>query len=164
VTFNLSGSYNETRIEDPNLAVAPCFDWSFAVPGQGCHVLNPPAAGGNVFINGNPLPQAPKWVGDLGFKYAYPLANGSSVYGYTDMSTRSWMDFGLYRSEEFTGAPLTQVGLRLGYTWGSDKYDVAAFCRNCANQIRTIGGIDFADTLGFINDPRIFGAQFRAKF
>jgi iron complex outermembrane receptor protein len=41
---------------------------------------------------------------------------------------------------------------------------VAAFCRNCANQIRAIGGIDFADTLGFINDPRIFGAQFRAKF
>jgi iron complex outermembrane receptor protein len=80
------------------------------------------------------------------------------------MSTRTSMDFGLYKSEEFTGAPLTQVGLRLGYTWGGDKYDVAAFCRNCANQIRVIGGIDFADTLGFINDPRIFGAQFRAKF
>jgi iron complex outermembrane receptor protein len=74
------------------------------------------------------------------------------------------MDFGLYRSEEFVGAPLTQVGLRLGYTWGGDKYDVAAYCRNCANQIRVIGAIDFADTLGYINDPRIFGAQFRAKF
>jgi iron complex outermembrane recepter protein len=164
VTFNLSGSYNDTRIEDPTLAVAPCFDWSFAVPGQGCHVLNPPAAGGNVLINGNPLPQAPRWVGDLGLRYDYPLPNGSSVYGYTDMSTRTSMDFGLYRSEEFVGAPLTQVGLRLGYTWGGDKYDVAAYCRNCANQIRVIGAIDFADTLGYINDPRIFGAQFRAKF
>ena len=27
-----------------------------------------------------------------------------------------------------------------------------------------IARIDFADALGFINDPRIFGAQFRAKF
>jgi iron complex outermembrane receptor protein len=164
VTFNLSGSYNDTRIEDPTLGVAPCFNWSFAVPGQGCHVLNPIDANGHALINGNPLPQAPRWVGDLGLKYAYPLANGSSVYGYTDMSTRTSMNFGLYKSEEFVGAPLTQVGLRLGYTWGDDKYDVAAFCRNCANQIRVIGGIDFADTLGFINDPRIFGAQFRAKF
>jgi iron complex outermembrane receptor protein len=165
VTFNLSGSYNDTRIEDPTLGVAPCFNWSFAVPGQGCHVLNPENASGTLaYINGNPLPQAPRWVGDLGLKYTYPLANGSSAYGYTDMSTRTSMNFGLYKSEEFVGAPLTQVGLRLGYTWGEDKYDVAAFCRNCANQIRVIGGIDFADTLGFINDPRIFGAQFRAKF
>ena len=165
VTFNLSGSYNDTRIEDPTLPVAPCFNWSFAVAGQKCTVLNPEnTSGTRAFINGNPLPQAPRWVGDLGLKYTYPLANGSSVYGYTDMSTRTSMNFGLYKSEEFVGAPLTQVGLRLGYTWGDDKYDVAAFCRNCANQIRVIGGIDFADTLGFINDPRIFGAQFRAKF
>ena len=164
VTFNLSGSYNETRIEDPTLAVAPCFNWSFKVVGQQCTVLNPLDANGHALINGNPLPQAPKWVGDLGLKYDYPLAGGSSVYAYTDVSTRSWMDFGLYESKEFVGQPLTQVGLRLGYTWGSDNYEVAAFCRNCANQIRAIGGIDFADATGFINDPRIFGAQFRAKF
>ena len=30
--------------------------------------------------------------------------------------------------------------------------------------IRIIGGIDFDDNLGFINDPRIFGAQFSGKF
>jgi iron complex outermembrane receptor protein len=74
------------------------------------------------------------------------------------------MNIFLYRSQEFTAQPLTQVGLRLGYLWGNDKYEVNAFCRNCANQIRVIGAIDFADALGFINDPRIFGAQFRAKF
>ncbi len=166
VTFNLSGSYNDTRIEDPNLAVAPCFDWSFIIPTDKCTVLNPrkPNAPGLVLINGNPLPQAPKWIGDLGLRYDYPLADGSSAYAYTDMSTRSAMNIFLYQSKEFTAPPLTQVGLRLGYTWGYDKYDVAAFCRNCANQIRVIGGIDFADALGFINDPRIFGAQFRAKF
>jgi iron complex outermembrane recepter protein len=168
VTFNLSGSYNDTRIEDPTLAVAPCFNFG---PGDSCTVLNQAApaapgqpASGNVLINGNPLPQAPRWVGDLGLKYEHPLPNGSSVYGYTDMSTRTSMNFGLYNSKEFVGAPLTQVGLRLGYAWGSDKYDVAAYCRNCANQIRIIGGIDFDNASGFINDPRIFGAQFRAKF
>jgi iron complex outermembrane recepter protein len=164
LTFNLSGSFNDTRIEDPSLAVAPCFDWSFAVPGVQCHVTNPLDANGHALINGNPLPQAPKWVGDAGVRYDYPLANGSSAYAYTDISTRSSMNFFVYEAAEYVAQPLTQVGLRLGYTWGNDKYDVAAFCRNCANQIRVIGGIDFADALGYINDPRIFGAQFRAKF
>jgi iron complex outermembrane receptor protein len=166
LTFNLSGSFNETRIEDPTLGVAPCFDWSF-IPGLGsvkCHVLNNFDTAGHALINGNPLPQAPKWVGDLGVRYDYALADGSSLYAYSDLSTRSAMNIFLYQAQEFTAQPLTQVGLRLGYTWGNDKYDVAAFCRNCANQIRVIGGIDFADALGFINDPRIFGAQFRAKF
>jgi iron complex outermembrane receptor protein len=41
---------------------------------------------------------------------------------------------------------------------------VAAFCRNCANQIRVIGAIDFDDLTGYINDPRVFGASFRARF
>jgi iron complex outermembrane recepter protein len=165
LTFNLSGSFNETRIEDPTLGVAPCFNWSFAVPGVQCHVLNSfdPT---NTFaqINGNPLPQAPRWIGDAGVRYDYPLPGGSSAYAYSDISTRSAMNIFLYEAQEFTAQPLTQVGLRLGYMWGNDKYDVAAFCRNCANQIRVIGGIDFADALGFINDPRIFGAQFRARF
>jgi len=164
VTFNLSGSYNDTRIEDPTLAVSPCFNWDFIVPGVKCTLLNSTNSNGLALINGNPLPQAAKWVGDLGLRYDYPLPNGGSVYGYTDISTRSSMSLFLYQSKEFDVQPFTQVGLRLGYTWSNDKYDIAAFCRNCANQIRVIGGIDFADALGFINDPRIFGAQFRAKF
>jgi len=164
LTFNLSGSYNDTRIEDPTLAVLSCFNWDFVVPGDKCALLSPTNAAGQALVNGNSLPQAPRWVGDLGLRYDYPLANGSAVYAYSDLSTRSAMSIFLYRSEEFTAQPLTQVGLRLGYLWGNDKYEVAAFCRNCANQIRVIGGIDFADALGFINDPRVFGAQFRAKF
>jgi iron complex outermembrane receptor protein len=166
LTLNLSGSYNDTRIEDPTLGVSPCFDWSF-VPGLGnvkCTVLNPIDDNGHALVNGNPLPQAPRWIGDLGVRYDFPLSDGSDVYAYTDLSTRSAMNIFLYHSVEFTAQPLTQVGLRLGYQWGGDKYEVNAFCRNCANQIRVIGAIDFADTLGFINDPRIFGAQFRAKF
>jgi iron complex outermembrane receptor protein len=86
------------------------------------------------------------------------------VYVYTDWSYRSGINFFLYESKEFDAPALTQGGLRLGYEWGSGKYDAAVFCRNCTNQIRTIGGIDFADLLGYINDPRIIGVGFRAKF
>ena len=152
LTFNLSGSYNGTRIEDPNLGVAPCFS---------CTVTDP-VKNGYAMINGNPLPQAAKWVGDVGARVEQPVPGGS-VYAYTDISTRSKMNALLYTSEEFTLAPLTLIGLRLGYTWAEGKYDVAALCRNCANQIRTIGAIDFDNLTGYINDPRVFAAEFRAK-
>jgi iron complex outermembrane receptor protein len=52
----------------------------------------------------------------------------------------------------------------VGYTWGNGKYDVAAFGRNITNQIRVVGGIDFNNLTGFINEPRTWGLQFKAQF
>lgn len=153
LTFNLTGSYNGTRIEDPTLGVAPCFS---------CTVTDP-EKNGLALINGNALPEAAKWVGDMGLRFEQPVYGGN-VYAYTDLSTRSQMNALLYTSKEFTLAPLTQIGLRLGYNWNNEKYEVAAFCRNCANQVRAIGAIDFDNLTGYINDPRVFGGQFSAKF
>jgi iron complex outermembrane recepter protein len=165
LTFNISSSLNITRIDDPSLVVAV---------GGGVPVgdaLNPtfslPGPFGPVYyanINGNPLPQAAKWVADVGLRYDVPVNADGKVYVYTDWSYRSGINFFLYESKEFDAPALTQGGLRLGYEWGSGKYDAAMFCRNCTNQIRAIGGIDFADLLGYINDPRIIGVGFRAKF
>jgi iron complex outermembrane receptor protein len=160
LVLNLSGSLNDTKIHDPGLTVAPCFNWGGT---DHCNVLNPINAAGNVEINGNPLPEAARWVGDASLRYDYPFGNGS-LYAFTDLSYRSAMNLTLYSSEEFVAAPLAEAGLRLGYTWAESKYDVAAFCRNCANQIRIIGGIDFDNATGYINDPRTVGVQFRARF
>ncbi len=166
LTFNVSGSLNITRIEDPSLIV----EVGGGVPaGDASNIVKqvPNGFGGyNYFsnINGNPLPQAAKWVADVGLRYDIPLQSGAKLYAYTDWSYRSGINFFLYESKEFDAPSLTQGGLRLGYTWADDKYDAALFCRNCTNEIRAIGGIDFADLLGYINDPRIIGVQFRAKF
>ena len=65
---------------------------------------------------------------------------------------------------EATGKPLTEGGVRLGYIWGNGKYEAALFGRNITNQIRIVGGIDFDNLTGFINEPRMWGAQFRASF
>ena len=54
--------------------------------------------------------------------------------------------------------------MRIGYLWGNGKYEVAAFGRNITNQIRIVGGIDFDNLTGFINEPRTYGVQFRAMF
>jgi len=158
LSINFSGSYNNTKIEDPTLAVGVCAQ---------CTVTNPTySSGGSTFavINGNPLPQAAKWIGDFSLNYDHPIADGAEVYFYTDMSYRSGVNYFLYESKEFDGPELLQIGLRLGYKWANEKYDVAVFCRNCANKVVAIGGIDFDDNTGMINDPRIIGVQFGGKF
>jgi iron complex outermembrane receptor protein len=161
---SLSGSYNYTRIDDPTLAVGPCFNWSFLPGGPACTELNPLNANGFALINGNPLPQAPKWVGDFSLRYGVPMGAGAELYLFTDMSYRTDMNFFLDKETEFVGPSLYQLGARIGYTWADKKYEVAAFCRNCTDQIRNVGGINFENFTGFINDPRIVGGQFSMKF
>jgi iron complex outermembrane receptor protein len=161
VTDNLlvtvGSSYNKTKIKDPGLIVAGC--------GGGCTVTNKAAPGvGNYYIDGNPLPQAPKWIGNFTARYGIPTASGGEYFIYTDWAYRSKVNFFLYESTEFTGKALTEGGLRAGYNWDYGKYEVAAYGRNITNQIRIVGGIDFNNLTGFINDPRTWGVQFKAKF
>ena len=158
----LNGSYNFTKLEDRNLAVFPC-GASSAFPPI-CTVYGAfNAATGKVSIDGNPLPQAPEWVGNATLRYGIPLAGGE-LFGYTDWSYRGKINFFLYRAAEFTGKPLFQGGLRLGYNWNQGRYEVAAFGRNITNKIVAVGGIDFNNLTGFINEPRIWGGQVTVKF
>ena len=115
-------------------------------------------------IDGNPLPQAPKVTANFTLRYGAPLASGAEWYVLTDWVYRSKINFFLYESREFTGKPLTEGGIRVGYLWNGGKYEVAAFGRNITDEIRVVGGIDFNNLTGFINEPRTFGVQFRATF
>ncbi|MFT7722490.1 MAG: TonB-dependent receptor [Roseateles sp.] len=157
---SLGVSYNDTKIEDPSLRVPVC--------GSGkCTPLDPISTIGTgryASIDGNPLPQAPKWITTATARWGIPLANGDELYLYTDWSYRSKINFFLYESVEFTGKSLLEGGLKLGYNWGGGQYEASLFCRNCTGQVRATGGIDFNNLTGFINDPRTVGAQFRANF
>jgi iron complex outermembrane receptor protein len=151
-----SASLNKTKIKDPGLFIQPC--------GGGCTVLDPAGAqAGTVSIDGNPLPQAPKTVFNLGARYNFALPGGEG-YVSTDWSYRSKINFFLYEAVEFTGKALTEGGVRAGYVFGGGKYEAAAFVRNVTNQIRVVGGIDFNNLTGFINEPRTYGVTFKATF
>jgi iron complex outermembrane receptor protein len=158
--LTLGASYNFTRIDDANLAVGAC---------AACTILNPTYAGNGgarlVRIDGNPLPQAPRWIGNVTLRYSHPYGNGE-VFAFTDWVYRSDVNFTLYRSAEFVGKRLLTGGLRVGYKWDSDRNEVALFGRNITNRIQLIGGIDFNNLTGFVNDsnPRIFGLQFIRRF
>jgi len=159
VTFG--GSLNNTKIKDAGLGVPP--GGSLRVAGA-FPTVKDPIVNGNALIDGNPLPNAPKWTANLTARYSIPLASGDEVYVYTDWAYRSKVNFFLYEATEFTGKALTEGGLRVGYLWGNGKYEAAGFVRNITNQVRVTGAIDFNNLTGFINEPRSYGLQFKAMF
>jgi len=149
-------SYNDTQIKDADLRVPVC--------GSTLCTVTDPVSGGFASIDGNPLPQAPKWIANATARYGVPMGESSELYFFGDAAYRSKINFLLYETKEFTGKPLTELGLKLGYSWANGKYDASVFCRNCTNEIVTVGGIDFHNLTGFINDPRTIGVSFRAAF
>jgi iron complex outermembrane receptor protein len=148
-------SYNKTKIHDDDLTVEFC--------GAPCTVLDPidPDHLTNVFIDGNPLPQAPKWTINWTAGYEHPVGPGS-VYVFTDWYHRSKINFFLYESVEFSDDQLLEGGLRIGYK--TDRYDVAGFVRNITNDESAVAGIDFNNLTAMVNEPRIWGVEVGVKF
>ncbi len=151
----LGSSYNDTEIKDADLAVSVCAQ---------CTVTDPLDANGKALIDGNELPQAPKWTHNLTARWGIPMDDGNEFYVFTDWVYRSDLNFFLYDSVEFTGKSLTEGGLRVGYSWNYGKYDVALFGRNITDEVQVVGAIDFNNLTGMINEPRTMGVEFRASF
>jgi len=150
-------SLNDTEINDPNLFTQGC--------GGGCDVTDPevPPGSGIYSIDGNRLPQAPKWIHNFTARYAVPLARGE-FFAFTDWSYRGEINYFLYESAEFHGKPLLEGGLRVGYNWADGDREVAVFGRNITNEEQLIYGIDFNNLTGVVNEPRTFGVEFKGKF
>jgi len=158
--WSLTGglSYNHTAIRDPNLLVRFC--------GARCTVTDPVVTvNGQQFasIHGNPLPYAPRWIGQLNVRYEAPLGAGRG-YLQGDWTLRSSMGFFLYESLEYRASSLVEGGLRLGYTWQNNQYDAAFFVRNLHDKTSLIGGVDFNNLTGMINEPRLWGVELRVGF
>ncbi len=151
--MTLGASYNDTEIEDDGISVGTCF---------ACTVTDP-IVGGLAVIDGNQLPQAPEWIANITLRYGIPMGNGE-LFAYTDWAYRSEVNFFLYESIEFTGKELIEGGLRVGYNWSDGKYEAALFGRNITDEEVAVGGIDFNNLTGFLNEPRIWGVQFKASF
>jgi len=154
-------SLNIAKIHDRNLTVETC--------GAPCTILDPIAVPFNpvtfdpaqVFINGNQLPQAPKWTVNFTAGYEHPVGPGD-IYFYTDWYYRSKIQFFLYKSVEFSDDHLLEGGVRVGYKW--DRFDVAAFGRNITNDESAVSGIDFNNLTAMVNEPRIWGVELGVKF
>jgi len=148
-------SYNSTEIQDKNLNIFP--------GGSGPVVLDPVNANGTVSLDGNPLPNAPKWVMNFTARYAIPV-EGGEVFAFTDWAYRSRVNFFLYESVEFSEKSLLEGGLRAGYVHGDNEWQVAVYVRNITNDLSLTGGIDFNNLTGFVNEPRKWGIEAKMNF
>lgn len=149
-------SLNNTEIIDDDLEVGSC--------GAPCSVSDPinPLTG-NALINGNPLPQAPRYIANVTAQHTWSLVKGE-IYLYADIAYRSEINFFLYESTEFRSSGLTETGLRAAYKSSEDGYELAIFGRNIFDQRSIEGAIDFNNFSGFVNDPALWGVELSTKF
>lgn len=150
-------SYNYTRIDDPNLAVAGC--------GAPCTVLDPPASvEGTYSIDGNSLPQAPTWIADINLRYVLELPSGVRIVATTDWTYRSRVHFFLYDSVEFSDDWLLEGGIRLACKIPNVVTEFALVGRNILNDTSLTGGIDFNNLTGYVNEPRYWGLELVKRY
>ncbi len=152
-TFNLS--YNKTELNDKDLAVQVCAQ---------CTVTNK-VENGLAVLDGNSLPHAPEWIANATLRYTKEL-EGGDFFVYSDVSYRSEIDFFLYEAVEFKGEALFEAGVRAGYQWlaGDNEYEASVFVRNLFDEQVVIGGVDFNNNTGMLNEERYIGAEFKVRF
>lgn len=157
LAVSLGLSFNHTEIRDDQLAIPVC--------NAPCTVTDPRVAdGGPALIDGNPLPQAPKWIMNAIVRYDLPLGEHGDLFFYGDLAYRSRINFFLYESREFTDASLLKLGARIGYTRFDGGFEAALFARNLNNDLSRTGGIDFNNLTGYVNEPRTWGIEARFRF
>ncbi len=169
LTLTAGLSYNSAKIDDNDLTVETCGavrldtfpNVSLCTPLDPIIVPAAPFSPAIVSIDGNQLPQAPKWIANFTAGYEHPIGNGA-LYVFTDWYHRSKVQFFLYRSVEFSDDQLLEGGLRVGYK--TDRFDIAAFGRNITNDESAVSGIDFNNLTAMVNEPRIWGVEFGVKF
>ena len=150
-------SYNQTRIDDPDLAIQGC--------GAPCTMLDSPASAEGTFsIDGNGLPQAPGWIADVTLRYALDLPAGVRLIASTDWAYRSRVRFFLYDSVEYADDSLLEGGLRLACLLPYGNIEVALIGRNILNDTSPTGGIDFNNLTSYVNEPQFWGFEVVQRF
>ncbi len=159
VTDNLvlSGGfgYSETEINDNGLSV----------PGGPLVTLRDPLdANGFALIDGNRFQHAPLWTANIELDYTYPMSGDSELYLFTDWRLKGKTQDFLYNSIEYTFGTQFEGGLRVGYRNIAKNFEIGFFARNITDEDNPIGGIDFANNLGYVNEPRVWGGEFTYRF
>lgn len=156
--LSLGYSLNDTEIQDDDLLVAFC--------GGGCTVTDPTVTvGGSTLaaIDGNPFPQAPRTILTATGRYAIPIGGGE-IYLFGDYTRLGETNLFLYESQEFNFDGNFEIGLRAGYIDFDSGFELAAFVRNLTDEENLIGGIDFNNLTGFVNDPQVWGIEASIQF
>ena len=152
-------SYNFTKINDEDLrvplplSIANCDECT----------LNDPVQDGFVNIDGNRLPQAPRWIANWTARYERSVGGENTIFAFTDWALNTKENFFLYNAPEFQSETVVIGGLRVGATFDDGAYEFAVFGRNITNELALEGAIDFNNLTGFVNDPPLWGVELTAN-
>jgi iron complex outermembrane receptor protein len=155
LVLTFGGSWNDTEIDDQDLRTAICAQ---------CTVLDPIDAENRALLDGNPFPQAPEHMLNATARYTLPVSDDDEYYVLLDYAQQGDTNFFLYESAEFHSGTIFELGLRAGYVANDGQWELSVFARNLTDEENLKGGIDFNNLTGFVNEPRIFGANFRMNF
>ena len=114
-------------------------------------------------IDGNPLPNAPKYNFNVAARYDVPMTNGGSLFAATDWNVQGYTSFVLYKTREFTAKGNFEGGLKLGYSAPDGAYELAVFARNITNE-KNLKGVIENYMAAVYNDPRVIGVSLSGKF
>jgi len=157
--ITMGASINHTEIKDKDLLVSSCTG--------GCTVTDPIVlvdGRTRALIDGNSFPQAPEWIYSISASYTVPMNGDAELFFFTDWSVQGKTNFFLYESEEFYSNKNYSGGVRVGYRDFQSGIEAALFVRNVTNEENLIGAIDFNNLTGFVNEPRLYGAEISYDF
>jgi iron complex outermembrane receptor protein len=162
LTLTAGLSLLHTEIKDKNVYAQVCALDGVVV----CTVQDPTitnARGVFAQIDGNPLPNAPKYTANVTARYDVPLGNGGSLFAATDWMWQGYTNFVLYKTREFYSKNDFEGGLKVGYSAPDGRYEIAAFARNITNE-KNLKGVIENYMAAVFNEPRVIGASFSGKF
>ncbi|WP_034158770.1 TonB-dependent receptor [Sphingomonas sp. ERG5] len=113
-------------------------------------------------IDGNPLPNAPKYTVDMTARYDLPISDSGKVFIATDWNLQGYTNLVLYKTKEFYAKGNFEGGLKVGYSGGHGDWEIAAFARNITNQ-KNLKGVIENYMAAVFNEPRIIGVSFSGK-
>lgn len=134
-------------------------------------VFDPTIQGGPPFfilnLNGERLPNIPKYSASVGAKYEYVMGDGSKIYLGADAAFK-----GNTLTNELTlrGNPHTVVNARVGWASANGRWDISGWVRNLTDEVYYVGGgaiPDFNKTttrVGLVSDPRTAGVTVKLSF
>ncbi|CAN5397344.1 TonB-dependent receptor [soil metagenome] len=165
LTLTAGLSLLHSEIQDKRVYAQVCALNSVVV----CTVKNPTIAivgpfGTNTYaqIDGQPLPNAPKYNLSFTGRYDVPVGADGKLFVATDWNMQGYTNFVLYDTAEFYSKNNFEGGLKLGYEGGDGAYEVALFGRNITNE-KNLKGVIENYMAAVYNEPRIVGISVSAK-
>ncbi|WP_213980645.1 TonB-dependent receptor [Sphingomonas sp. dw_22] len=165
LAISLGASYLHTEIQDKRVYAQVCTLNGVVVCTVKDPVIQRTVFGAPAYfaqIDGNPLPNAPKYNLNLAARYDIPVFEKGKIFISTDWNVQGYTNYVLYKTDEFYSDGNIEGGLKIGYSGNDGAYELAVFARNITNE-KNLKGVIENYMAAVINDPRIIGVSLTGR-